>query len=952
NIAYMTTNAQEGELSDLVSPKFTSTSSNSITFTYKVSKVNSGNYILSLDDGTNRTVLWQLDGREHEGMFRDCVDLQGFSGVRVQLVFSVKTGQPLNTRKITTLGIFDIAYDINSCPGVFPAVTCSFESITACPFVTTCKEEDSYRFQIRSGPSHSYLTGPKADYTTQNYTGHYMIADASFGEEGDSAEFKISASVQPAQYYLWYRYSMSGPNVGSLQVHITDKDKAASVLVDAHYGDQGKSWYPACSIIPSTSLILYDIVFTATRGNGTQGDIAVDDIELSHRPCPYPVSCDFERPNYCGYNISQTAYHWQGDFLQQQKGTLLASENYMRTNQYNGSEGDVAEMSSPSFRLSEDTKCVSFTFIMSGDGVGSLSVYVVYNNDVTQKKHVFYAADNKESIWYQANFNLEYARPDYQTAAIIFSAMSGDRNDSFIGLDNINISSKECIYGIQDEICDFNHPYLCQLQSNFTDSSPYQWQIYHGASLTDDTGARWDAGYDSKGSYLTVDSSYGKPGDVSYAWFPPVHTSSTTKLIFDYLMYGRNEDFNNLTVLFATQSGVTMLDQLCCNKGNRWIFKCLPLPANVQGAVYFKATRKDGILGDISLDNVGLIKGNCPTQSITCDFNGDDFNCGYRGWKRTGKMTNYYMTSYLPLGTSILHSPYAVYTGPACLGFRYKTLLYQNKARGTTLNVVVSFEMSSGGHLEQLFMVLANTGDDWQSRQIQIPDLNDAAGFWIEFSVDNKRGYAAVDNVILNPGECSLLTCAADQFACIEKCIPIEMECDKKLDCANGRDEKVSCKQSISCDFETSYHCGYRNTSYDTANAGWEPLSNLNVTKGNVTINIVDEKNKNGYFLLAVLSEKFDIIAMKSPTENITEEKCLRFSFFGNAELIVEIGESEWSVIEKREPFFWHTAQMNVPIGPVSVKFQIIAHWSASTLLISGIDNIELLDGPCSSNNI
>ncbi|KAL3890541.1 hypothetical protein ACJMK2_002823, partial [Sinanodonta woodiana] len=898
NIAYMT-NAQEGELSDLVSPKFTSTSSNSVTFTYKVSKVNSGNYILSLDDGTNRTALWKLDGREHEGMFRDCVDLQGFSGVMVQLVFSVKTGQPLNTRKITTLGIFDIAYDLSSCPGVFPAVTCTFESITACPFVTTCKEEDSYRFQIRSGPSHSYFTGPKADYTTQNYTGHYMIADASFGEEGDSAEFKISASVQPDQYYLWYRYSMSGPNVGSLQVHITDKDKAASVLVDAHYGDQGKSWYPACSIIPSTNLSIFDIVFTATRGNGTQGDIAVDDIELNHRPCPYPVSCDFERPNYCGYNISKTAYHWQGDFLQQQKGTLLASENYMRTNQYNGSEGDMAEMSSPSFRLSEDTKCVSFTFIMSGDGVGSLSVYVVYNNDVTQKKRVFYAADNKESVWYQANFILEYARPDYQTAAIIFSAMSGDRNDSFIGLDNIDISSKECIW-----------------------------------------------------SYLTVDSSYGRPGDVSYAWFPPVHTSSTTKLIFDYLMYGRNEDFNNLTVLFATQSGVTTLDQLCCSKGNRWIFKCLSLPANVQGAVYFKATRKDGILGDISLDNVGLIEGNCPTQSITCDFDGDDFNCGYRGWKKTGKKTNYYMTSYLPLGTSILHSPYAVYTGPACLGFRYKTLLYQNKARGTTLNVVVSFEMTSGGHLEQLFMVFANTGDDWHSRQIQIPDLNDAAGFWIEFSVDNKRGYAAVDNVILNPGECSLLTCAADQFACIEKCIPKEMECDKKLDCANGRDEKVSCKQSISCDFETSYHCGYRNTSYDTANAGWEPLSNLNITKENVTINIVDEKNTNGYFLLAVLSEKFDIIAMKSPTENITEEKCMRFSFFGNAELIVEIGESEWSVIEKREPFIWHTAQMNVPIGLVSVKFQIMAPWSARTILISGIDNIELLDWPCSSNNI
>ncbi|KAK3595698.1 hypothetical protein CHS0354_026918 [Potamilus streckersoni] len=943
NKGYMTTYAEEGELSELMSPRFKSNSPSSITFTYQISKWASGKYMFGVDDSKNRTALWKVDAEKHEGIFRDCVNLQSFSGVKVQLVFSVVIGQPRNT-KLTAQQIFDISYDLSSCPGVFPAVSCTFESITACPFVTTCQDEDSYRFQIRSGPSHSYFTGPKADYTTQNYTGHYMIADASFGEEGDSTEFRISSSVQPDQFYLWYQFYMSGPNVGNLRVHITDKNRSVSILVDEHHSDQGKSWYPACSALPSTNLSAYDIVFTATRGNGTQGDIAVDDIELNHRPCPYFVSCDFERPNYCDYNISQTAYHWQGDYLQQQPGTLLASGNYMRTNPYNSNEGDVAEMRSPSFSLSVDTKCVSFAFIMSGDDVGSLSVYVVYNNNVTQRKRDIYTAFNQKLKWYEANVILDYANSTSKTAAIVFSAQRGSSIDSFIGLDNIKVSSEKCVYGIQDEICDFNHPYLCGLQINHTEDSLYKWQIYNTASLTE-------------GSYLQVDSSYGELGDISYAWLPPVHTSSATKLIFDYHMFGRNEDFENLTVLFETQSGLTTLDQLCCSRGNRWIFKCLPLPANAQGAVYFKATRKDALI-DIFLDNVGLIEEDCPIQSVTCDFDTDDFSCGYRGWKRTNQSQNHFMVSSDPRAVDILLSSSAVYEGPACVAFDYKFSLDRNTWLGTGFRVKVIFEMTSGYHSVGLFSMTEDTGNDWQSRQIQIPDQNNATGFWIEFSAYG-RGYFAIDNIILKSVECSLplTTCAADKFACIEKCIPKEMECNKKMDCENGRDEKVSCMPSIACDFETSYHCGYMNESYDISKAGWAWTNNLTLEIWNTTVNIVDESNENGHFLVATLNNSYDAITVKSPTENHVEGTCLRFSSFGNGELYMETvmtGGSAWIIVETVEPFLWRTRQVNVPAGDVIVKFLLRAPTkkNGNNRIISGIDNIELLNGTCRSNDL
>ncbi|KAL3892089.1 hypothetical protein ACJMK2_004326, partial [Sinanodonta woodiana] len=754
NTYLMTTNAQEGEMTELMSPRFTSKSFSSVTFTYKISKWISGKYMLSVDDGGNRTALWQLDGRELEGVFTDCVEVHGFRNIKIQLVFSVMIGQPLDTTRSTAQGILDVTVNSGSCPGVFPAVACTFESSTACQFEATCNNQNNYRFQMKSGPSDSSNTGPQTDFTTQNNMGHYMVADASYGEEGDSADFKISVSVQPHQVYLRYRYYMSGPDVGSLQVHIVSKNGSTSTLISEHHGDQGESWNPVCWTIPSTSQSMLYIVFSATRGNGTQGDIAIDDIEYNTKPCPHPVSCDFERPNYCDYNFSQTAYHWQGDYLWQQNGTQLASGNFIRTDPYNGSEGDVAEVHTPSFKLGADTKCVSFAFIMSGD-VGTLNVYVVYDNDVAHKKLAFSTAGNQGTNWYKANAIIEYSNSAYKTVAIVFSAEKGDGTDSILGLDNIMISSEECIYGIQNKVCNFDDPYLCGIQSNCSDGSQYQWQIYEGASMTNGTGASSDANEDFEGSYLTVDSSYGGLGDVSFAWFPPVHTSLTTKLMFDYLMYGRNEDFSNLTVLFGTQSGLKILDQLCCNRGNVWNFQCLPLPTNMQGTVYFKAAWKNGVFGDISLDNVGLIEGNCPTQSVACDFDIDDFKCGYRGWERTLQDTNYFMASTNPNRSSILMAPFAAYDGPACISFDYKIALDDFYWSESGLSLNVSFEMTSEEHSENLFVVTEDTGGDWVSGQVQIPVLNNAVGFRIMFAAYG-RGYFAVDKVVLKRGLCSL----------------------------------------------------------------------------------------------------------------------------------------------------------------------------------------------------
>ena len=46
-------------------------------------------------------------------------------------------------------------------------------------------------------------------------------------------------------------------------------------------------------------------VFEAVRGNGDNGNIAIDDVRISKGACPNVATCDFENQDLCEYQNSQ-----------------------------------------------------------------------------------------------------------------------------------------------------------------------------------------------------------------------------------------------------------------------------------------------------------------------------------------------------------------------------------------------------------------------------------------------------------------------------------------------------------------------------------------------------------------------------------------------------------------------------------------------------------------------
>ena len=117
--------------------------------------------------------------------------------------------------------------------------------------------------------------------------GYYIYLETSkLAGEGQAAVLRsvsIMAKSHPTK--LSFAYHMFGPNIGSLRVHQRryDKDgrKVPSTLWTQR-GDQGNKWHTASVTIgPIQPYVKSRIVFVATVGNDTLGDIAIDSIILS-----------------------------------------------------------------------------------------------------------------------------------------------------------------------------------------------------------------------------------------------------------------------------------------------------------------------------------------------------------------------------------------------------------------------------------------------------------------------------------------------------------------------------------------------------------------------------------------------------------------------------------------------------------------------------------------------
>ena len=183
----------------------------------------------------------------------------------------------------------------------------AFETANDSGWTANDQSRNGYNWFINSGETASDETGPLNDNTNTDLIGNYIYAEASNVNPGDVAEFiSPCINITKENSELEFAYHMFGKNTGELHVDIITENGLINDVIPALYGSQQKNQDDAF-ITKSVDLSEYThqtikIRFRAIRGNGWEGDIAIDDIIIKtiHTPIsddtfkvyPNPVTND------------------------------------------------------------------------------------------------------------------------------------------------------------------------------------------------------------------------------------------------------------------------------------------------------------------------------------------------------------------------------------------------------------------------------------------------------------------------------------------------------------------------------------------------------------------------------------------------------------------------------------------------------------------------------------
>jgi hypothetical protein len=112
--------------------------------------------------------------------------------------------------------------------------------------------------------------------------GFYMYAEASHIPPNCVA-WLLSGLIIPSRIQcLTFWYHMYGENINTLSVYQGVDTTLTKIWTT--YGDKGKKWnYQILNL--KQDIGQYKIAFQASRGYGSKGDIALDDIVIANRQC-------------------------------------------------------------------------------------------------------------------------------------------------------------------------------------------------------------------------------------------------------------------------------------------------------------------------------------------------------------------------------------------------------------------------------------------------------------------------------------------------------------------------------------------------------------------------------------------------------------------------------------------------------------------------------------------
>ncbi|XP_051970443.1 MAM and LDL-receptor class A domain-containing protein 1-like isoform X1 [Xyrauchen texanus] len=370
---------------------------------------------------------------------------------------------------------------------------CDFEGDTLCGWYLSdpATPVPLHTFRWQTGQGKSIHLGeqnhrPANDYTLGSPEGWYIFADSSDGGYGHPTDLSTPLiKITGPQCTLVFWYHMSGFTVGTLQVFI----RSGTVIheVWSQSGNQGNNWRRGEVFIGFHHNI--QVVLRAKRGISYMGDVVVDDVTFVDCAPPLTTNltchnneficanghcisednmCDFI--DHCGDGSDENHYICKGfsgrcnfefdlcSWRQRQDddfdwlikagnmlthGTGPSTDHTLRNpsghylylkGSFPQTTGDTAQIMGPLFSHgSKDCKMV-FYLHMSGDGIGTLNVYMITNSNHSLFLNL---TGNQGNYWSRQELPLSSS----ENFRIMFEGKVGINPRVYICLDDITFSA-------------------------------------------------------------------------------------------------------------------------------------------------------------------------------------------------------------------------------------------------------------------------------------------------------------------------------------------------------------------------------------------------------------------------------------------------------------------------------------------------------------------------------
>lgn len=149
-------------------------------------------------------------------------------------------------------------------------------------------ENDDFDWSLRTSSTTKLGTGPAADHTLQEPSGHYIFIKSSFlqlpGQKARIASPVLSRRNKNCK--ILFYYYMYGAHIGSLIVYQRTMSKHERILLSLT-GNQGNFWQSQALNLIGDGEEDFQVIFEGIAGKGPKDGVALDDITLSKECLPF-----------------------------------------------------------------------------------------------------------------------------------------------------------------------------------------------------------------------------------------------------------------------------------------------------------------------------------------------------------------------------------------------------------------------------------------------------------------------------------------------------------------------------------------------------------------------------------------------------------------------------------------------------------------------------------------